>query len=75
MDGTFPLFDGGPAMSNSGRGYSGLLADPAVRKERARKGGLAKTTVEFYVRKLVDAAQRLTDEQRDRLITAVRGGR
>jgi hypothetical protein len=41
--------------------------DPDVAHERAEKAGRARTTVDYYIRKLVDHAPELTVEQRDRL--------
>ncbi|MEV6932754.1 hypothetical protein AB0M46_50820 [Dactylosporangium sp. NPDC051485] len=61
-------------MTGQSRGRTGLLADPVVRQERARKGGLARTTLDHHITKLIDAAASLTDEQRDRLIAALTGG-
>lgn len=56
------------------RGCLGRLSDPAVRQERARRGGAARTTIDHHITKLVDAAARLTDDQRDRLLLALHGG-
>jgi hypothetical protein len=50
----------------------GSLSDPAVRKERAHRGGASRTTVDYYVSKLVDRAPELTPEQRDRLAALLR---
>ena len=54
------------------RGYGGKLADPKVRHDRASKAGRARTTVDHYITKLVDAAPPLTPEQRARLATLLR---
>jgi hypothetical protein len=49
------------------RGFSGKLADPAVRHERAVKAARARTTVDAHIKALVDAAPPLTDAQKQRL--------
>lgn len=46
---------------------NGKLADPAFRHERARKAARARTSIDHYVRAIVDRAPELTDEQRARL--------
>lgn len=46
--------------------------DPDVAHERASKAGRARTTVDYHVRKLVEAAPALTPEQRDRLAALLR---
>lgn len=58
----------------SSRVRTGTLADPAFRRERARKAGLARTSIDHYIAKVVEAAERLTDDQRDRL-AAIAGER
>jgi hypothetical protein len=50
----------------------GSLSDPAVRKERARRGGASRTTVDYYVTKVVESAPALTSAQRDRLAALLR---
>lgn len=53
--------------------YSGKLADPEWRKERARKGGRARHTLDIYIASLVERAPELTDEQKDKLRDLLRG--
>lgn len=43
------------------------LADPQFRRERATKAAKARTSLDYHVRKVVEAAPALTDEQLDRL--------
>jgi hypothetical protein len=50
----------------------GPLSDPAVRRERARRAGLASHSLDCYVRKLVARAPELTNEQRDKLALLLR---
>lgn len=47
--------------------YSGKLADPEFRRERARNASLARNTVDAHIRALVEAAPPLTTEQKARL--------
>lgn len=61
-------------MSGHVSGRTGVLADPNFRRERARMGGTARTSIDYYINKLVEAAARLTDDQRDRIAVALRGG-
>lgn len=49
--------------------------DPVVAHNRAKKAGTARTTVEYHIRKLVDAWPKLTAQQRDELAAIVRPGR
>ena len=42
-------------------------ADPEFRRARARKAAKARTSLDHYVAKIVEAAPALTDEQIDRL--------
>jgi hypothetical protein len=49
------------------RGFSGKLADPDVRHDRASRGGLSRTGVDYHIRKLVESAGRLSAEQLDQL--------
>ena len=51
----------------------GPLSDPAVRTERASRGGRARTGIDYYIRKLVENAPPLTAEQRDKLALLLRG--
>jgi hypothetical protein len=51
----------------------GPLSDPAVRRERASRAGRSRTSVDYYVQKLVESAPALTPEQRDRLALLLRG--
>jgi hypothetical protein len=46
---------------------SGKLADPEFRKRRAKNAAETRTTLDHYVTKLVEAAPRLSPEQRSRL--------
>jgi hypothetical protein len=55
-----------------GRAYR-PLSDPAVRHERASRGGKSRTSIDYYVRKLVEVAPPLTAEQRDKLAALLRG--
>lgn len=45
----------------------GIASDPEYRRERARIAGLAGNTIDNYIKRLVDRAPELTQEQRDRL--------
>jgi hypothetical protein len=56
-----------------GRGFSGKLKDPAVRHERAKRGGEARTTLDYHVKQVVDRAPELSAEQKDRLSRLLRG--
>lgn len=56
----------------SDRPYTGKLADPDFRRERARNASLARNTVDAHIRALVDAAPPLTAEQRDQLALLLR---
>jgi hypothetical protein len=38
------------------RGFTGKLADPQVRHERAMRGGQSRTGVDYHLRKIVAAA-------------------
>jgi hypothetical protein len=49
--------------------------DPDVAHERALNAGRSRTTVDYYIRKLVDRAPELTTEQRDQLAVILRIGR
>jgi hypothetical protein len=49
------------------RGFSGKLKDPDVRYERASRGGLARTGVDYHIRKLAESANGLTAEQAEQL--------
>ena len=55
------------------RPYTGKLADPEFRRERARRAALASHSVDANIRRLVDAAPPLTAEQRDKLALLLRG--
>jgi hypothetical protein len=50
---------------------SGKLADPEFRKRRAKNAAETRTTLEHYVTKLVEAAPRLSAEQKSRLAIAL----
>jgi hypothetical protein len=54
------------------RPYLGPLSDPEVRHERGSRGGLARTSVDYHIRKLIDAAPPLSQEQRDKLAVLLR---
>ena len=45
----------------------GRLSDPAVRRERARRARAPQSTSDYYIRKLVESAPRLTCEQAEEL--------
>lgn len=47
--------------------YSGKLADPSFRSERARAAALTRTTLDHHIQRLVDAAPQMTEEQRARI--------
>jgi hypothetical protein len=47
---------------------------PERRTERARRAALARTSVDHYIKALVDRAPELTAEQRDRLALLLRDG-
>lgn len=47
--------------------YTGKLADPEFRRERARKAAKARTTPDAHIQALVDSAPSLTAEQAERL--------
>jgi hypothetical protein len=51
---------------------SGKLADPEFRKRRAKNAAETRTTLDHYVTKLVEAAPRLSPEQRSRLALVLR---
>lgn len=38
-------------------------SDPAVRRERARRGGQSRTTTDYYLEKLIERADELSPEQ------------
>jgi len=46
---------------------TGSISDPDFRHRRAEHAARARTTVEHYIDKLVDAAPPLTDDQRHKL--------
>jgi hypothetical protein len=46
--------------------------DPQVAHERAVKAARASHSLDSYIRRLVDRAPELTDEQRSRLVAALR---
>lgn len=52
--------------------YQGKLADPAWRKERARKGADAVNSPDGLINRLVAQAPALTAEQRDKLAALLR---
>jgi hypothetical protein len=54
-------------VPEASRGYSGKLADPAVRHERASRAGKSRTGVAYHIRKLVESANTLTAEQAEEL--------
>lgn len=55
--------------------YHGKLADPEFRRARASKGGKARSSLDSYVRQVVDRAPELTEEQRAKLaLIILRGG-
>lgn len=45
---------------------------PASHAERGRKGGKARTTTDYHIRKLVDGAPPLSQAQRDELSALVK---
>jgi hypothetical protein len=54
-------------MSTPSPYYSGKLADPKVRSDRAAKGGAGSHTPDAHIRALIKAAPSLTAEQRAKL--------
>jgi hypothetical protein len=53
--------------------YRYRLVDPDVAKERSRKGGLARTTPDYHIRKLTELAPALTEDHRQRLAALAAG--
>jgi hypothetical protein len=53
--------------------YYVRMVDPDVAKETARKGGLARTTPDYHIRKLTELAPALTEDQRQRLAALAAG--
>ena len=51
----------------SSRGYGGKLADPEVRRQRARKARAAQDTPDRLIRRLVASAPELSAEQAEQL--------
>jgi len=51
---------------------TGSLNDPDFRHRRAQHAALSRTSVDHHIEKLVDAAPKLTDEQKSRLATLLR---
>ena len=47
--------------------FPGKLADPAFRRERARRAATTRTSLDHHIQKVVDAAPTLTAEQIERL--------
>jgi hypothetical protein len=47
--------------------------DPVVARERSVKGGRARTTPDYHIRKLAEAAATLTAEQRQQLAALAAG--
>jgi hypothetical protein len=56
----------------SSRGYGGKLADPEVRRQRARKARAAQDTLDYHIHKLIDDAPSLSAEQRNKLVALLR---
>lgn len=52
--------------------HTGKNADPEFVKARSAKGGRATHTIDFHIRKIVDAAPSLTAAQRDQLAVLLR---
>ncbi|MGW1063340.1 hypothetical protein ACWD4F_02285 [Streptomyces aureus] len=48
------------------------LPSPEVRRERARKGALARNSLDSYVKQIVERAPELTDEHISKLRTLLR---
>lgn len=53
---------------------TGSVQDPEFRKRRARHAAKARTSLDHYVRQVVERAPELTDEQRRRLAALLTGG-
>jgi hypothetical protein len=52
--------------------YSGRLADPEFRRQRARKAAHASHNIDAHIKAIVDRAPELSAEQRDRLALLLR---
>ena len=52
---------------------TGSVLDPEFRKRRAQHAAKARTSLDHYVRQVVERAPDLTDEQRTRLAAILRG--
>jgi hypothetical protein len=44
----------------AGRGFSGKLADPQARIDRARKGGRSRTTLAYHIDAIAERRDELT---------------
>ena len=63
---------GGPEWhARSGTATASLT--PMSPGERSRKGGLARTTPDYHIRKLTELAPALTEDQRQRLAALAAG--
>ena len=54
-------------MAQAAKEFTGRLADPEFRKERARKASAARNSVDSHIKALVAAAPPLTESQKDQL--------
>lgn len=52
---------------------TGSITDPEFRHRRAVEAAKARTSVDHYIKQLVDRAPELSAEQRDRLALLLRG--
>ena len=51
-------------MANRTPAITGSIADPEFRRRRASHAGKSRTSVEYHIRKIVEAAPPLTDAQK-----------
>ena len=56
-----------PASTYREAARSGKLADPQARRERGQKAARARTSLDHHIRKVVESAPALTDEQVEQL--------
>jgi hypothetical protein len=53
--------------------YYVRMVDPDIAKETARKAGLSRTTPDYFIRKLIELAPVLTEDQRQQLAALAAG--
>jgi hypothetical protein len=54
--------------------YTGKLADPEFRRQRAARASAAAHTLDVYIKRVVDRAPELTAAQRERLAVLLNPG-